>query len=147
MDKIDLQHKTEALSGKIESYWFENEHIGLKKTLFHKLTIPLKSFDSGLDYEEQPLETLIEFDWYKLGLDNPDKLDGLNLNHDTYGNAESSVYVGSAHNWCNVKKLLLELIDDNEYKLTGELIVEFENEGVGENETFTFSTTAKYTRA
>jgi len=147
MDKIDLQLKTEALPGRIESYWFVNEHIGLQKTLFHKVSIPLKPFDSGLDYEEQPLETIIEFDWYELGLDNPEKLDGIDMSHDIYNDAESSVYVGCAHNWCNVKKLLLECVNDNEYKVTGELVVEFENEGVGENEKFSFSTTAKYTNA
>ena len=49
MDKIQLQNKTKALDGTIEAYWFENENIGLKNTLFHRLTIPLVAFDSGLD--------------------------------------------------------------------------------------------------
>jgi hypothetical protein len=147
MDKINLQDKTKAVSAVIESYWFEDESIGLEKTLFHKISIPLEPFDSGLDYEEQPLETLIVCDWYKLQLSNPENLDGIDMNHDIYTDAEASVYVGCAHNWCHVKKLSLELISPSAYQISGELLVEFENEGVGENETFNFTTVATYAKA
>jgi hypothetical protein len=53
MKKIELQQKTTAKKGKIEFYYFENENIGLKKTLFHRIYIPLEPFDSGLEYESQ----------------------------------------------------------------------------------------------
>jgi len=145
MSKINLQIKTEALTGWIESYWFENHHIGLEKTLFHRVFIPLKPFDSGLDYEEQPTETKIVFDWYKLELTDPKKMDGLDLNHNVYADAEASVYLGSAHNWCDVKKLNFEHIEDDTYKITGEVVIEFENERVAENEKFEFVTTGAYT--
>jgi len=144
MDIINLQEKTEALPGKIESYWFENPHIGLKKTQFHRISIPLKSFDSGLDYEEQPIETSIEFDWYELKLPDAKQIDGLNLSAENYPESEASVYVGCAHNWCQVNKLLISLGENNELHISGELIVEFENEGVAKNEPFTFATTATY---
>ena len=147
MEKINIQDKTEALPGIIESYWFENEHIGLENTLFHKLEIPLKSFDSGLEYDDNPLDTVIVFDWYKLNIKDPEDLNGINMSHEIYTDAEASVYVGCAHNWCHVKKLSLEAIGNNQYKVTGELIIEFENEGVGENEPFVFSTTASYKKA
>lgn len=145
MSKIDLQNKTEALPARIESYWFENDTIGLENTLFHRVYIPLKPFDSGLDYEDQPIETEIALNWYKLELADPAKLDGLDLNHTIYTEAEGSVYIGNAHNWCDVKQLSLELTNSSSYKITGEVFVEFDGEGVAENELFKFETTGTYT--
>ena len=144
MDIINLQDKTEALPGKIESYSFENPHIGLKRTQFHRVSIPLKSFDSGLDYEEQPVETSIEFDWYELKLLAPQKIDGLNLSAENYPESEASVYVGCAHNWCHVNKLLISPGTNNEFQVSGELFIEFQNEGVAKNEPFSFATTVTY---
>lgn len=53
MDTINLQQKTRAKKGIVEPYWFENDTIGLPRTLFYRITIPLQAFDSGLEYEEQ----------------------------------------------------------------------------------------------
>lgn len=147
MSKIQLQSKTKALQGSIEAYYFENENIGLKKTLFHRVTIPLEAFDSGLDYEEQPVKTEIILDWYELGLSNPEKLEGLNLSHDLFPEAEGSVYIGNAHNWCNVKRLNIEQEPDGEFIAIGEILVEFENEGVSENEHFSFKTRLQFSKA
>ncbi|GAB1270337.1 hypothetical protein NBRC116493_35910 [Aurantivibrio infirmus] len=141
MHKIGLQKKTKAKIGKVEAHWFENESIGLRKTLFHRITIPLEPFDSGLEYEEQPLLTEIVLDWYELKLENPSELDGANLSHELYPDAEASVYVGYAHNWCDVKELVFSKINDGSYEVKGYVIVEFENEGVATNEPFTFDTT------
>jgi len=142
MQTINLESKTNALPGEIESYWFENESVGLKNTLFHRITIPLSPFDSGLEYEQQPVETAIVFDWYKLNLKCPEDLDGLNLRHDTFTDAEASVYIGCSHNWCHVKSLEISLLSGGEFRIKGNLIVEFENEGVAKNEPFCFETTA-----
>ena len=147
MDKIQLQNKTKALDGTIEAYWFENENIGLKNTLFHRLTIPLVAFDSGLDYEEQPVETALVLDWYELNLSEPENLDGLNLSHDLYPEAEGSVYVGSAHNWCSVKRLNISKNIDGGFSVVGECLIEFENEGVAENELFNFETNISVVKA
>jgi hypothetical protein len=94
LSQIDLQNKTIAQVGSIEKYFFENENIGLKKTLFHRIDIPLLSFDSGLEDIPKETKTEISFSWYSLELENPDNLDGLNLNHKNYANAEASVYIG-----------------------------------------------------
>ena len=147
MDTIRLQEKTKAKPASIESYWFENPNIGLPKTRFHRIRVPLESFDSGLEYDEQPLETAIEFDWFALKLGNPAELGGLNLSHEHYPDAEASIYVGCAHNWCQIKELLLEDVGANQFKATGAVIVEFENEMVGKNEPFTFATLATYREA
>lgn len=147
MDKIQLQSKTQALKGKIEAYWFENQNIGLEKTLFHRITIPLKAFNSGLDYEEQPVNTEIVLDWYELGLTDPTELDGLDLNHEQYPDAEGSVCLGSAHNWCDVKALKLTKNSDGSISTTAEIAIEFENEGVAENELFKFQTSLEISKA
>ena len=49
MDVIGLQEKARPRVGTIEHYWFENPHVGLPLTLFHRIIIPLEPFDSGLD--------------------------------------------------------------------------------------------------
>jgi hypothetical protein len=147
MDKIQLQNKTKALEGTVEAYWFENENIGLENTLFHRLTIPLAAFDSGLDYDGQPVETEIVLDWYKLNLSDPEDLDGLNLSHELFPDAEGSVYVGSAHNWCNVKRLNVSKNIDGSFNVVGECLIEFENEGVAENELFNFETSISFVKA
>ncbi len=138
MNIIDLQNKTKARKGKVEIYWFENENIGLKKTQFHRIIIPLEPFDSSVDYEEQPVSTEMVLDWYELNLDNPFDLDGVYLSQDCYPEAEGSVYIGCAHNWCDVKELLFSKIDNDTFNLIGTVVVDFESEGVAKNESFNF---------
>ncbi|MFK8011126.1 MAG: hypothetical protein AB8B80_03730 [Marinicellaceae bacterium] len=140
MNIIDLQNKTKAQKGKVEIYWFKNKIIGLEKTQFHRIIIPLEPFDSGLDYDEQPVLTELVLDWYELNMDNPLELDGMNLSHACYPEAECSIYIGCAHNLCDVKKLLFSKINNNTFNLIGSVVVEFENEGVAMNEVFKFNT-------
>ena len=140
MDKINIQEKAKPQPGRIEKYLFENENIGLKKTLFHRIYVPLSPFDSGLDYVDQPEETEIVFEWFSLNLKDPDNLNGLNLNHKNYPDAEASVYVGSAHNWCNINKLIISNIEENRFQINVDLEIDFESEGVASNETLTFQT-------
>ena len=140
MKKIELQKKTTAKNGKIEIYYFENEHIGLKKTLFHRIYIPLEPFDSGLEYESQPLETEIVMEWLELKLKEPTELAGLKLSSNPEDEIEVSIYVGSAHNPCDIKEMEFQKTGDNKYKVKCSLLVDFEHEGVAENEEFSFNT-------
>lgn len=140
MTKIELQNKTIAKKGKIEIYFFENENIGLKKTLFHRIYIPLKPFDSGLEYESQPVETEIVMEWLNLKLKEPTDLKGLKLSSNPDDEIEVSIYVGSAHNPCDIIKMEFQKIGDSKYKVDCSLSVDFEHEGVAENEQFTFTT-------
>ncbi len=140
MNKINLQHKTRARPGLSEKYWFENEKTGLKRTLFHRITIPLEPFDSGLEYEEQPVQTEIVIEWLDLRLSDPDDLDHLEITGKQYKGAEATVYVGCAHNICRINKISFTKLDLNRYRLEGDLTVFFENEGVGLNEDFSFQT-------
>lgn len=144
LDKIDLQRKTIAETGSIEKYWFENATIGLPNTLFHRIVIPLKSFNSGLDYVPQPEDTELVFEWFDLSLSDPNHLDRLDLSHENYPSAEGSVYIGSAHNLFRIKKLSLERINGSRYKIIGEIDIDFQKEGVAENESFAFTTEADF---
>lgn len=144
MDKINLQDKAKAKHGTAEMYWFENDFVGLKETLFHRITIPLTSFNSGLEYESQPVKTDIVFEWMVLNLVNPTDLDGLTISSQKYEKMEASVYIGGAHNVCDVNRLNIKIKKDNTYFIEGEILIIFEHEGVAENELFTFQTTFKF---
>jgi len=146
MKRINLQGKTKAQPGKAEKYWFRNERIGLENTLFHRIYIPLEPFDSGLKYEDQPVETEIVIEWLKLDLVDPDNLDGIEVSNRAYEDAEASIYIGHAHNICDIKKLTFKRIEKDIYQVTGDIVVDFENEGVAQNESFSFQTMIKYER-
>lgn len=143
MTKINLQQKTKAQKGDIEMYWFENANTGLKRTLFHRIEIPLKPFDSGLTYEPQPVETEIVMEWLKLNLNDPTNLDGLHLKSNSKEEAEVSVYVGNAHNPCSIKNISFKKIDNDLYQVQCHLFIDFEHEGVAKNEDFSFVTQLK----
>lgn len=143
MEKISLQHKTKPKNGKAEIYWFENEHIGLKRTLFHRFNIPLIPFDSGLEYEAQPLDTAIVFEWLNLDLADPTNLDKLELTSTTEDETEVSIYLGSAHNPCDIKKMVFNKIEENRFRVECCLFIDFEYERVAKNEEFNFSTVIK----
>jgi hypothetical protein len=144
MDKINLQNKAKAKKGTAEMYWFENDFVGLKKTLFHRITIPLTPFDSGLEYESQPVKTKIVIEWLVLDLADPYDLDGLEISSQKYEQMEASTYIGGAHNICDVNRLHIKRKKDNTYFIEGELMIVFEHEGVAENEIFTFQTMIKF---
>jgi hypothetical protein len=144
MPNINLQSKTQAKKGQVEMYWFENEFTGLKRTLFHRITIPLTAFDSELEYEAQPVETEIVIDWLILNLINPNDLGNLTISSQDYKEMEASVYIGGVHNWCDVNKLTIERKEDETYTVKGELSIDFEAEGVAESEVFSFQTSIKY---
>ncbi|MFD2915481.1 hypothetical protein ACFS29_07525 [Psychroserpens luteus] len=141
---VDLQNKTQAEKGTVEKYWFENENIGLKKTLFHRISIPLKPFDSGIEYESQPVETIMIIEWMNLNLSNPDDLDGISIQTDKDSETEASIYVGNAHNPFDIFNLTLNKIDEINYRATGKIMVDFEHEMVAKNETFEFDTTIEF---
>jgi hypothetical protein len=140
---IDLQRKTRPLAGCIEHYWFENALTGLARTLFHRIVIPLEPFDSGLDYVPQPESTELVVEWIALGLSDPAALDGVVIASGVTPHVEASVYLGSAHNWVDIKDLRLTK-DGGVYLIHCKAIVEFETEGVGQNERWEFATAARY---
>ena len=141
---IDLQNKTQAEKGTVEKYWFENEHSGIKKTLIHKIRIPLKPFNSGFEYESQPVETLLVIDFLNLNLLNPNELDGLVIKKDKESDIDASVYVGNVYNVFDIYNLTFKKVSENEYQVNGDIMVDFENEMTAKNENFNFNTTVEF---
>jgi hypothetical protein len=144
MDRINLQNKAKATAGTAEMYWFENEFVGLKNTLFHRISIPLTPFDSGFEDESQPVQTTIWFDWLVLPLNNPADLGDLTISSQDFERLETSVYIGGRHNWCEVEMLKINKIKDLHFAVEGTLLIDFQAEGVAENEIFTFQTTIDF---
>jgi len=140
MNIINLQEKTTAKEGTVELFWFENKSINLFRTLFHRMHIPLTPFDSGIEGEAQPIETQIEIDWLNLNLRDPLNMDRLILKSTPEDDSEISIYIGSAHNPCDIKKMAISKIGEYVYQIDCELFIEFEYEGVAQNETFKFET-------
>ena len=144
--QIDLQRKTSALPGIIDMYWHENKRVGLERTLYHRFSIPLKPFDSGLEYDPQPMKTLILVDWIKLELQDPTQLDGLTLSSAANERVETSIYLGSAYNNCNIKRLNLKGMGTDIYCVDCDLFVDFAYEMVANPEDFSFATELKLDR-
>lgn len=144
MDTINLQHKTGTAKGVVEPYWFENENIGLPRTLFYRITIPLQAFDSGLEYEDQPVETEIVIEWLQLDLTDMDDLDHVQVSSKKYEKVECSIYLGWVHNICEILQLDFEKIEGNDYRITGEIYIDFEWEKIAKNEKFSFQTIVSY---
>ena len=144
LPKIDLQSRTKVGTGEIEFYWFENPSIGLRRTLFHRISFPLEPFDSGLEYVGQPEKTEIVIEWINLGLQDPAALDGVSIVSGITKDVEASVYLGAAHNWITLRRLELVKRDDNRYRVSGRCRIEFEQEGVAENEDFEFEADAVF---
>lgn len=140
---IDLKGKTRPLAGYIEHYWFENENIGLPRTLYHRVVVPFEPFDSGLEYVPQPEETALVVEWAKLNLDHPSHLDGVDLSMDKLPGVEASIYLGGAHNWTELKRFTLTETATG-FRVSCIAVVDFETEGVGKNEALEFQTTAVY---
>jgi hypothetical protein len=140
---IGLKTKARPLEGTIEHYWFENEHVGLARTLFHRIRIPFEPFDSGLDYVSQPEETELVVEWINLGLDDPAALDGVEIAMGQTPDVEASIYLGAAHNWYQIERLTL-VREGSGYRVASVGTVEFAREGVANDEPFAFEAMAVY---
>ena len=141
MDTIGLQSKARLQDGTIEHYWFENEKVGLARTLFHRIRIPFEPFDSGLDYVPQPERTELVVEWINLGLDDPAALDGVEIAMGKTPDVEASIYLGAAHNWYQIERLTLAR-EGSRYRVAGTGTVEFAREGVANDERFAFEAMA-----
>ena len=143
MHIMNLQAKARPVLGRIEHYWFENEHIGLKRTRFHCIEIPFEPFDSGLDYVSQPESTSLVVEWLALDIADPSQLAGVVVSSESAPDMEASIYLGSAHNWFRISHLALSQ-DGAVFSIACHGMVEFENEGVAKNEHFSLQARATY---
>lgn len=143
MDKINLQQKARTCVGEISNFWFENSNIGLQRTLFYKIVVPLEPFDSGLCYVQQPEETEIVIDWIVLDSPSIESIESFEIGSDSSVSYESTIYIGSAHNPIDYERLLFKRISANEFFVQGRALIDFKHERVAENEYFDFSAKLK----
>lgn len=149
MDTMDLQNKTQAKPGTVEAYWYQNEEPNTGRTMYHRVIIPLAAVGDGGDGdggEVQSTAMKIVFDWYELGLGDIYDLDGVDMAHENYEEAETFLYIDTAHHWCDVKHLKIEKTGKDQFKASGELIIEFADEHTQSQEPFSFQTTLSVLR-
>lgn len=144
MDAINIQSKAVPKRGKIEAYWFENENIGLPRTLFHRIYLPFEPMDTGLDYVEQPQSTEICYEWLTLRLDNQSSLNGMDLSFANYPDAEASIYVGTAHNPIEFERFFIQEIEADLFKIVAKMTILFDFSGVAPDEAFSLETEASF---
>lgn len=146
MHVLDLQTKAKPLLGRIKHYWFENERTGLKRTRFHRIEVQFEPFDSGLGYVEQPETTSLVVEWLAVDIEDPAHLAGVTASSDSAPDMEASIYLGSAHNWFNVSILTISQYGAD-FLVACCGTVEFENERVARNESFSLQARATYAGA
>ena len=110
--------------------------MGLERAWCHRSSSPLERFESGIEYEAQPVETRMIIEWMNLNLSNPDELDGISIQTDKDSETEASIDIGNAHNPFDILNLTLNKIDDRNYKATGKIMVDFEHEMNAKKEIF-----------
>lgn len=140
MDSINLQDKATAGKGIIDVFWYANKSVGIQKTIFHRMNIPLKSLASEANDASQLIDTKIVIDWLNLNLRDPLNLDGLILKSTQDDDSEISIFIGNAHNPCDLKRMAISKIGNNLYEIDCTFRVDFEHEKVAANEIFKFKT-------
>ncbi len=120
------------LKGHLECHLFENEYIGLPLTLYYTIEIPLKPFDSGHNYVDQPTNTSVIIEWIKFcdkekskQAKNWKNLVGqefdLSYKDET---AEGSIYLGSEH--CQIdSKIKFLALKETIFDVELEMVINF----------------------
>lgn len=138
--KINFQNKSQPLDGWIESNWFENLDSGISRSLFYSISIPFAPFNSGLDHIPQPESPLLLIEWLVLEIKKPLDLSMIQISSENYTRSESSLYLGSVHNWVNIISCRFAHLHKKRFMITIDAIIDFETEKIAKNERLQFST-------
>ena len=144
MHLIDLQNRATPREGTIGFYWFENEHIGLKRTRFHRVQVEFEPFDTGCDYIQQPESPQLTVEWIELDIEDPGSLAGVDIYSKSQKSMEASIYIGAAHNPIDVKRMHFKEIETDRYQVQATMTVDFEFEVVAANEDLNLTIVARY---
>jgi hypothetical protein len=119
-------------SGQMRAHLFQNPHIRLAPTLFYDITIPLEPFDSGLEWEEQPVHTEFRLEFMKLPMKDWRDLDGKSFEV-AQDDADGSIYLGSAHNPVNVRRIQFTRLGETTLRINCSLLCDFESERIADS--------------
>jgi hypothetical protein len=129
--------------GTIGSRIFENRSIKIGPLLLYDLIIPLEPFDSGLNSEENPVETNINLEYLELPVQDWRHLDGQSFKLDK-GETCAAIYLGGAHNPVTIEKLQFKRLNHIDFHINCELYCDFKSQGVGKNGAVNFETDVKF---
>jgi hypothetical protein len=129
--------------GTMHAYLFENPYAGIEPRLFYDIAIPLEPFDSGLDDEEQPVETLFSLNFITFPVTDWRKFDGQSFEM-AQGDADGSIYLGSRHNPVDINLIRFTRLDGFLFRVKCSLSCNFEFERVAENATIELRTDVEF---
>lgn len=124
-------NRLEPQRGTIGGFLFENRHVGLRRTLFHTITVPLKAFT--LPGEKKRVKTEFQLDFIELP---EEPFQGYAaLAGTTYevpeGYVDGSIYVRGAHNPLNVTSIAFSHAQRGLVYVRIAAAIDFESEGSG----------------
>jgi hypothetical protein len=116
----------------MQAHLFQNPHIGLAPTLFYDITIPLEPFDSGLDWEEQPVHTEFRLEFVRLPTKDWRNLDGKSFEV-AQDDAEGSIYLGASHNPVDIRRIQFTRLGEATLRIDCSLFCDFESEMIADS--------------
>ena len=138
MHKIDLQTKAKPLTGTIGYYAFEDYDGKSGFTYFHYVSVPLYPFETGIEGDNYPVKTEIMIEWMNFEVEYPEKLDGVEGSFVGHSQSQGTIAIHNVYHACEVRKISFKHLEENHYKVKGELLVKFEEKGIAANEVFEF---------
>ncbi len=131
MTKIPAD-RFQSKPGTMRAHLFQNLAIGLGPTLFYDLEIPLEPFDSGLEWEAQPVETAFRLEFLRLPARDWRDLDGTSVDLEQE-EADGSIYLGGAHNPVEIWRMRFTRLEQTTFRIDCALYCDFEFEMVADN--------------
>ena len=119
----------------MNAHLFHNPSIGLEPTLFYEIRIPLEPFDSGLEWEEQPVNTEFQLDFLVFPIKDWREFDKKTYSDISEENADASIYLGTAHNPVQIKYIYFKHLEQNKFRIDCTLLCDFVFEKVSNQET------------
>jgi hypothetical protein len=139
MRKIPVSN-FKAKLGSMRAHLFHNPAIGLAPTLFYDITIPLEPFDSGLEWEEQPVNTEFRLEFLVFSIKDWRGFDEKSFGDISQENSDATIYLGTAHNPVFINYINFKWLEQAKLKIDCTLLCDFEFESVAEKEIVKLST-------
>jgi len=142
MTKIPID-RFSAKPGQMQAHLFQNLHIGLAPTLFYNIMIPLEPFDSGLEWEEQPVHTEFRLEFVRLPTKDWRNLDGKSFEV-AQDDADGSIYLGTAHNPVDIRRIQFTRLSETTLQINCSLFCDFESEMIADSVLVELTTEVKF---